>query len=562
MPDQKIVDYIKAQLVLGVDRNKIKSDLMMIGSLPSEIDAAFNSLNTIDQVVGQVPTPPNQQAVPAYSNVAITENKKSSSSLILWIIIILLIVLVGGYFSYSYYKGNQNPIGQNSNDLATTTDVLPVIGGDSDILPIDLKTGTSTKNLIVATTTNPTKPVTSTTTNPITNPVQTVTYSVIYDGNGNTEGSVPLDTKQYAAGSKVTVLGNTGSLARVGFTFAGWNTLATGLGTDRPVASVFTSGSVNVILYAKWAPNVWIPSGETGQVKKVYRLNGYTGAVTGTYPVDAKNQDVGGYGIAVDVKGNVWVAFDDGTDGSSVSNLSKYDGKTGAIIGTYLVGNNPHGVAVDNNGNIWTANYGDQTVTKINGSTGAVIGTYSVGNNPYGVAADSSGNIWVALQGENSVSKIDSSTGKIINTYNVGESPHGIAVDENGNVWVANYIGETVSKINVSSGVVSEYPVSGRVEAVAVDKNGNVWVTDSWNRKIYKINNMTGNITGTYNASAVGIPSGVAVDDAGSVWIGNSLSLFRLTASTGKKVGEYFIGTSPDFFGDATGFALRNFVLK
>lgn len=47
------------------------------------------------------------------------------------------------------------------------------------------------------------------------------TYSVTYAGNGSTSGSVPTDGNAYLAGVTVTVLGNTGSLAKTGYTFAG-----------------------------------------------------------------------------------------------------------------------------------------------------------------------------------------------------------------------------------------------------------------------------------------------------------------------------------------------------
>ncbi|HBX24233.1 MAG TPA: hypothetical protein DEF34_11480, partial [Desulfotomaculum sp.] len=50
------------------------------------------------------------------------------------------------------------------------------------------------------------------------------TYTVTYDGNGNTSGSVPVDSNTYITGATVTVLGNTGNLVKTGYTFAGWNT--------------------------------------------------------------------------------------------------------------------------------------------------------------------------------------------------------------------------------------------------------------------------------------------------------------------------------------------------
>lgn len=79
------------------------------------------------------------------------------------------------------------------------------------------------------------------------------TYTVTYNGNGNTGGTAPTDANSpYAASSTVTVLGNTGSLVKTGYTFNGWNTAADGSGTDYAAGGTF-SISANTTLYAKWA---------------------------------------------------------------------------------------------------------------------------------------------------------------------------------------------------------------------------------------------------------------------------------------------------------------------
>lgn len=77
-------------------------------------------------------------------------------------------------------------------------------------------------------------------------------YHVSYNGNGATSGTAPVDSNGYAAGSTVTVLGNTGSLAKTSKTFSGWNTAADGNGTDYAVAATLTI-SEDITLYAKWA---------------------------------------------------------------------------------------------------------------------------------------------------------------------------------------------------------------------------------------------------------------------------------------------------------------------
>ena len=85
------------------------------------------------------------------------------------------------------------------------------------------------------------------------NPTCTGTADVTYDANGATSGTVPTDSNNpYDLGETVTVLGNTGTLARTGYTFDGWNTKADGSGTSYAVGSTFTIAS-DITLYAKWA---------------------------------------------------------------------------------------------------------------------------------------------------------------------------------------------------------------------------------------------------------------------------------------------------------------------
>jgi formylglycine-generating enzyme required for sulfatase activity len=73
-----------------------------------------------------------------------------------------------------------------------------------------------------------TPPITTTTTTTTTLPPA---FTVAYHGNGSTSESVPLDSLYYFAGTSVTVLENTGSLARTGYSFTGWNTTSSGIGS-------------------------------------------------------------------------------------------------------------------------------------------------------------------------------------------------------------------------------------------------------------------------------------------------------------------------------------------
>lgn len=76
------------------------------------------------------------------------------------------------------------------------------------------------------------------------------TYSVTYNGNGNTGGTAPTDATDYASGSSVTILG-AGTLTRTGFNFVEWNTAADGSGTSYVANDTFNI-TTNTTLYAQW----------------------------------------------------------------------------------------------------------------------------------------------------------------------------------------------------------------------------------------------------------------------------------------------------------------------
>ena len=81
------------------------------------------------------------------------------------------------------------------------------------------------------------------------------TYSVTYNGNDNTTGTVPSDNTAYSSGATVTVLGNTGSLEKTGYSFGNWNTSADGSGTSYAAGNTF-SITGNTTLYAKWTATI------------------------------------------------------------------------------------------------------------------------------------------------------------------------------------------------------------------------------------------------------------------------------------------------------------------
>ena len=81
------------------------------------------------------------------------------------------------------------------------------------------------------------------------------TYTVTFNNNGGT-GSQTDSSSPYSSGATVTVLG-AGSMAKTGYSFAGWNTLSGGGGTHYNANDTFTMPANAVTLYAQWTANTY-----------------------------------------------------------------------------------------------------------------------------------------------------------------------------------------------------------------------------------------------------------------------------------------------------------------
>ncbi len=89
-------------------------------------------------------------------------------------------------------------------------------------------------------------------------------YSVTYNDNGSTSGSIPSESgTKYVSGSNITLATNSGSLAKTNYTFKGWNTEPDGNGTHYNAGGTLSNISANTTLYAEWAPDWALYNGST-----------------------------------------------------------------------------------------------------------------------------------------------------------------------------------------------------------------------------------------------------------------------------------------------------------
>lgn len=77
-----------------------------------------------------------------------------------------------------------------------------------------------------------------------------ITYSITYNGNGNTGGSTASQTKTY----DVAINLQSNGFTKTGYHFTGWNTASNGTGTSYSAGASYNSNA-NLTLYARWAIN-------------------------------------------------------------------------------------------------------------------------------------------------------------------------------------------------------------------------------------------------------------------------------------------------------------------
>jgi sugar lactone lactonase YvrE/P pilus assembly chaperone PapD len=277
----------------------------------------------------------------------------------------------------------------------------------------------------------------------------------------------------------------------------------------------------------------------------------------------------------VDTSGNISTVAGNGTAG--------YSGDGHAAIGAQL--NYPSGVAADSAGNFWIADSNNSVIRKIDISTGNIstvagngtagysgdghIATNAQLNYPANLTVDRVGNLYIADSYNSVVRKVSISTGNISTVAGNGtygssgngglatgaelSYPQGVAVDSTGNLFIAYEINYVLREVNAGSGNISIFAGNGYFSysgdggpatnaqfdgayALTVDGSNNLYFADSYNSVIRKVDASTGTIFtvagngiwgysgdgGAATAAQLSYPYGVAVDNAGNLYIADS----------------------------------------
>jgi uncharacterized repeat protein (TIGR02543 family) len=111
---------------------------------------------------------------------------------------------------------------------------------------------------------------------------------ITYDTNSATSGSVPSATLARTSNAVTTLATNSGTLARTGYTFGGWNTRADGAGTNYAAGLTTYASPGDITLYAQWNSTItYSGNGNTSAAGTVPAVKNMTGSASQTYLLPA-----------------------------------------------------------------------------------------------------------------------------------------------------------------------------------------------------------------------------------------------------------------------------------
>jgi len=280
-----------------------------------------------------------------------------------------------------------------------------------------------------------------------------------------------------------------------------------------------------------------------------------------------------------------------------------YTGDNGPAVGATV--NVPGSVALDGAGNLYIADTGNSVIRMINAVTGVITtiagnatsavcgaGTDSVGdgcppteaalNLPQGVTLDASGNLYIADTGNNRIREVNLATGVITTIAGNGaggynsdgiaagtaelNSPYTVAFDAAGNMYIPDSLNNRVREVMASGGVTTAssniitFAGTGKAgstacapapvaatqaivwvpSGVAVDAAGNVYIAETQNAAIQKVSAATNEIStvvqnecGSSYAASSGVfapwalygPTGLYLDGMGNLYIADTVDM-------------------------------------
>jgi streptogramin lyase len=314
-----------------------------------------------------------------------------------------------------------------------------------------------------------------------------------------------------------------------------------------------------------WSSNNWVP-GTQNPSEVVTALNPVGQPIFGS-PISGGGMKGGAWGAAISPEGEVWMGSFGGNAISQYSATgSAISPSTGWTNGSL---DHPQGLAVDQKGNVWIANnygpesapgQGDVVVYPHGDPSKAITITGGGLNHPFAVQIDAQGRAWVTNAGLGGAALVNTRAAPLIGKFGgsvtvIGTDfkptafspiqsdsfkwPLGIAMDSRSNVWVTSYFSSTIQEIDPSGTVTGQFrlPVTAIPWSDAVDGSDRVWVAGFATPRVWVLCGADtaacppGSTTGSIISPRGGYPSAafqhftsVQLDQSGNVWLSNNWS--------------------------------------
>jgi class 3 adenylate cyclase/streptogramin lyase len=216
-------------------------------------------------------------------------------------------------------------------------------------------------------------------------------------------------------------------------------------------------------------------------------------------------------GIAVG-GGSAWVTTAFGLASGEAGSIVRFD-RQYRVADRIDVGSGVGAIAYGA-GVLWVADRLADAVVRVVPETGSLDPPIAVGRAPNAVAVGAGG-IWVTSQLDRTVWRVDPDTAAATPIAIVG-APSAVAA-EDAAVWVTSEVDDSVTRLDpTTSSVVTSLTGLDGARGIALAPDG-IWVALSGSRELVRIDRQTTEITA--RQAVGGVPDGVAVDEAGAVWV-------------------------------------------
>ncbi len=180
---------------------------------------------------------------------------------------------------------------------------------------------------------------------------------------------------------------------------------------------------------------------------------------------------------------------------------------------------NPGGPAA-----LLVSDYGANEIRRVDAESGAFV-AWRV-TTPVDARQDAAGRIWFTDDAA-TFGFVDPPAGTVT-TWSLGDPSEyglsGIAFDEAGRVWLSEWFGSTsqVRRFDPASGELCAYALPGGSSSYyLLYRENQVWTANWGSRRVYRFDPSTGQGQ-RWQLSSASFPQGMALDDAGDLWLADS----------------------------------------